>query len=89
MSYDFSGLTNAQHALLTFQGWQVGQANPDRSPCVQPSERTVRKLIERGLVIPHERDVPAGPFTMSVTEYEVPIDVHMAWCEYCAQQETD
>lgn len=81
-AYDFTGLTPSQHALLTFQGWHVG----DRMQ-VQPTTRTVRKLIERGLVIPHARQVPfAGRMTMEVTEYEVPLPVHLAWCMRCGER---
>jgi hypothetical protein len=76
-NYDFSGLTESQQELLTFQGWSL---NDSRN---QPSKATVKKLIERGLVVQHE--YKRGDF--SVAEYEVPIPVHMAWCAYCSEQE--
>ena len=79
--YDFSRLTAAQQNLLTFQGWQIGSHYPGGSMRPQPGPRTVRKLIERGLVIPHE--VQKGGLT--VIEYEIPILVHMAWCEECSK----
>ena len=49
--------------------------------------RAAAKLIERGLVIPHERQVPAGvgALTMTVIEYEVPLVVHLAWCLMCSR----
>lgn len=77
MAYDFSRLTVAQQELLTYQGWHVGCGMPE----VQPRPATVRKLIQRGLVI--EREVQYG--SMTVKEYEVPLDVHAAWCAYCAR----
>ncbi len=81
-NYDFSGLTQDQEALLTFQGWAV----ESRYPPSQPSGGTVRKLIDRGLLVPRQR-VSTGPLgTMSVTEYDVPIAVHIAWCAYCAKR---
>lgn len=73
-TYDFTGLTKAQQMLLSFQGWCVQDAQVRQ----QPSKRTVAKLIERGLVIPHKRG--SGFYVM---EYEVPIAVHIAWCERC------
>jgi hypothetical protein len=79
--FDFSDLTESQQWLLTFQGWDTS------STFAQPSKRTVAKLIERGLVIPHERQAPAGvgALTMTVVEYEVPLVVHLAWCLECAR----
>jgi hypothetical protein len=74
--YDFSKLTTAQQSVLTFQGWEVG------SDMRQPSKATVKKLIERGLVIPQE----VKTVNMTVIEYQVPIDVHMAWCAHCAKR---
>jgi hypothetical protein len=81
MDYDFSNLTDAQQRVLTFQGWQAG----DRMR--QPHKTTVKKLIARGLVI--ERDHVSGkpPITFHVTEYEVPMHIHIAWCNYCAELE--
>lgn len=78
MDYDFAGLTLTQQRLLTFQGWCVEDAG--RIP--QPSKRTVKKLLERGLVVEH---INQGRI-FSVREYEVPIPVHMAWCQHCADR---
>jgi len=75
MSYDFSGLTVRQQEVLTFQGWDVSMGG--KVP--QPAPKTVRKLIERGLVV--ER-INKGPI-FTVREYEVPINVHIAWCDHC------
>ena len=76
--YDLSGLTFKQKLLLTLQGWHVGS---EMLP--QPKPETVKKLIERGLVIPKER-LHNG---VKVIEYEVPLDVHAAWCEVCSMMD--
>ena len=44
MAYDFSDLTPAQTRVLQNGGWHVS----DASTFIQPSKRTVIKLIERG-----------------------------------------
>ena len=77
MDYDFRGLTANQQALLTFQGWTVEDARQR----VQPSPKTANKLIDRGLVIAHQ----FTRYGLSITEYEVPIDVHAAWCDWCSK----
>lgn len=46
------------------------------------SQKTVRKLVERGLVV--ER--PVQVLRATVTAYDVPIAVHAAWCEHCSKQ---
>lgn len=79
--YDFSGLTPAQEWLICLQGWRVGSKYPDGSPWPQPSKRTVKKLIERGLVIEKQRRTEtASGWALTVTEYEVPLAVHLAYC---------
>lgn len=75
MSYDFTNLTEAQQRLLTMCGWEPGSFQK------QPRPGTVKKLLERGLLVARER-----PFMgIKVTVYEVPMPVHIAWCELCAQ----
>lgn len=78
MKYDFTGLTPTQQGVLTFQGWCVADAG--QRP--QPSKRTVAKLLARGLVVEH---INKGSI-FTVREYEVPLDVHIAWCDYCSRQ---
>ncbi len=85
MDYDFSGLTANQEWLICYQGWRIGQKFPDGSTWPQPSRRTVKKLIERGLIQERVVSVP-GPISgmsMQVTEYCVEPDVHLAWCFSC------
>lgn len=77
--YDFSNLTERQKELLTFQAWTAESAT--RLGIVSPSPRAVKKLIDRGLVIQHERRFGY----LTIIEYEIPLSVHIAWCEYCAR----
>lgn len=70
-AFDFTGLTPAQQALLTYDGWHVGS-----KLIRQPQPRTVRRLLERGLVVPRDT-VFLG---VRITEYDVPAAVHAAWC---------
>lgn len=79
-NYDFTGLTPRQEWLILYMGWRPGQTYPDGSPWPQPSKRTVKKLIERGLMEAIEVKEQAGPLTMTVTEYRVPLHVHAAYC---------
>lgn len=76
MDYDFSKLTPLQEWLLVYQGWRVGQKWPDGSVWTQPGKRTVRKLIDRGLLT----EVESRDLGMTVTEYVVSLPVHAAFC---------
>jgi hypothetical protein len=82
MEYDFTKLTAAQEWLICYQGWRIGQKYPDGSPWPQPSKRTVKKLIERGLVQAVQAVTPDRFMNtpITVTEYRVEPDVHLAWC---------
>lgn len=75
--YDFSNLTYNQQMLLSFQGWTIEFAKL----LPQPTAKTVKKLKDRGLIIEHER-VWNG---LTVKEYEVPLAVHIEWCERCSK----
>jgi hypothetical protein len=77
-SPDFTGLTQAQMYLLSYGGWSPNDKRP------QPRRTTVRKLIERGLVV--ERDVVFLGVRMRV--YDVPTEIHMAFLEWCAGSAT-
>lgn len=81
-AYDFTKLTVLQKSLLTFGGWQIGS-----TVMYQPAPRSVKKLIDRGLLIEVPRKDRSGPWTMTVIEYHVPLDVHRAWCEHCSDME--
>jgi hypothetical protein len=72
---NFAGLTLAQQYLLTFGGWHPTDKRP------QPHRATVRKLIDRGLVI-EDQTMFLG---VQIPTYTVPHRIHMAWCEHCAR----
>ena len=77
---DFTGLTALQRTVLSLAGWTASTA--DSGICPQPSRASMKLLVDRGLVI--ERPATDGRHPpMKWWEYEVPIDVHMAWCEAC------
>lgn len=85
MDYDFSKLTPSQEWLICYQGWRVGQTYPNGSLWPQPSQRTVKKLIERGLMQEVVRTIQSSKdLSLRITEYHVPLDVHAAWCFSCA-----
>lgn len=71
----FADLTSAQQALLTHNGWYVGCGFN------QPSDRTVAKMLKRGLLV-ERRVVVQG---VTVREYDVPVAVHVDWCERCGK----
>ncbi|CAK7069750.1 MAG: hypothetical protein KER_03056 [Kerstersia gyiorum] len=81
--YDFSGLTDLQRWLILYQGWRTGQRYPDGSLWPQPGKRTVKKLIDRGLMTAHEVQERSGGLAFSVIEYRVPLHVHAAYCFSC------
>ena len=89
MDYDFSKLTPLQEWLICYQGWRVGQTYPDGSVWPQPGKRTVKKLIERGLMTAVSRTVPDRfmNIPISVTEYHVAPEVHLAWCFSCGSED--
>jgi hypothetical protein len=75
---DFKALTDKQHALLCYQGWQFGSVLMP-----QPQKQVVKKLIEKGFVVDHVVNIGG----VSVSEYEVPFYVHMQYCQHCADSE--
>lgn len=84
-AYDFSNLTIRQQELLTFQGWTYEFGR--KMGISQPIKQTVRKLLARKLVVERKRQLPPTrdfPFSMTIVEYEVPLHVHIAWCQYCS-----
>jgi len=68
-AFDFSELTDNQQALITQGGWRTGGMGKI------PRPGTVRKLLQRGLVIQRTRRV----FGVDVREYDVPEEVSAAW----------
>ena len=87
--FNFSGLTLIQQDVLTFQGWQLRARYPDGSVRRQPSRRSVQKLLDRGLVIAREKRICPVSLPVIVTEYEVPVAVHIAWRQFRKEREAD
>ena len=52
-------------------------------------KRVLEALAKRGLVVSYVGMVGVGQFVVEVTRWEVPIDVHIQWCEWCATQPGD
>lgn len=71
MSYDFSKLTANEQWLLTTGGWA-----PRAVLVKQPSKKSASKLIARGLITERLRTNHG----VTWAEYDVPLNVHMAWC---------
>lgn len=78
MAYDFHNLTQSQQWLLTVGGWDM-----HTQTIARPSRGTVQPLIDRGLVVEHRMSFQG----ITVEALVVPIDVHMAWCEHCADHD--
>lgn len=55
----------------------------DHSPPMQ--QRTLQALLNDGLIVARGvRRIGSGPLAVVVTEYEMPIHVHIAWCAHQA-----
>lgn len=76
----FEGLTEKQFNLLS------------RIACGDDSQverRIVKALIAKALVQPYTEPVQTEIGTLEVQRYMVPINVHMAWAQWCAANVTD
>lgn len=51
--------------------------------------RAMRPLVERGFVDPVERVEQSGGMVFRWTEYVMPLPVHIAFCEWCAERFPD
>ena len=74
---DFAKLTPQQ--LRVFEQIAVGHG-------LGHPQRTVDSLKKRGYIQGH---VVALNGAIAVTSYSVPIPVHIAWCQWCAEQQTN
>lgn len=48
-------------------------------------QATLAALEKRGLIASYDEERGGHP-PMTVKRWGVPIDVHMAWCEWCSEQ---
>lgn len=47
--------------------------------------RTLKSLVDRGLIEEVEREDRRGAFRFVWTEYEMPLPVHIRFCEWCSE----
>lgn len=74
----FEGLTKGQHQVFS----QIATGN-DRGH----SPRTLKTLVDKGYISVIPVTLPGWPPVM-VNRYEVPIDLHIRWCAWCADNPT-
>lgn len=72
---DFTKLTPAQ--LQVFE--QVATGHPYGHPA-----RTLESLEKKGYLQSHPERLSGNP-PVAITRYSVPIPVHIAWCQWCAE----
>jgi hypothetical protein len=46
---------------------------------------TLAALAQRGLIVGYRQTLPGFP-PVEITRWEVPVDVHIQWAEWCAAQ---
>ena len=73
---DFTALTPEQQQCANYYALDGQNLY---HPAVWPKEDTDR-LVELGLLVRHEVDVGGG---LTVFEHEMPLAVHIAWCDWC------
>jgi hypothetical protein len=49
------------------------------------NKRILQVLAEKGLIVGYQQALPGHP-PVTVTRWEVPLDVHIQWCEWCTQR---
>lgn len=45
-----------------------------------PTEKTLKSLVDAGLIVERKRAMRDGFGAYEITDYEMPIDIHMVWC---------
>jgi len=71
----FEGLTRKQHEVFA----QIATGN-DRAH----HSKTLQALQAKGFIVATPRKLPGWP-PVTVNTYDVPIDVHIRWCAWCAE----
>ncbi len=72
---NFARLTKAQMNALNCMG--IG-SRPNST------RKTLESLVDMELIERHQRVLP-GRFPATVTDYVMPIWVHVQWCEWCSK----
>jgi hypothetical protein len=73
--YNFDSLTPAQQ-------WTLGKIAINEDQFHHP--RTLKVLIDRGLIHEHEEQHPGALGMLKVKRYGMDIATHMAWCYWCS-----
>lgn len=79
MNIDFTKLTSKQLAVFE----QVAVNNDSGHP-----QKTLGILIRKGYIVGRLQYLEGFPPT-AVICYSVPIPVHIAWCQWCAEQQVE
>jgi len=81
MSERFKGLTEAQFKAF-------GAITINQEPCCKPE--TIQALIDKGLIIEHKVKMFSRKgnslfdlIPITVKRYEVPMGIHIEWCDWC------
>ena len=88
-NYDY---LTASEALDAIRGLSDAQRRAFDQCCINNgmghNPRTMAALERKRLVVPHEVVLrePTGRWPVTVIDYEVPLPVHITWCEWCAEQ---
>jgi hypothetical protein len=52
-------------------------------------QAVLNSLVDKGLLIRHRRQHPSPGLPVIVEDYEVPLAVHIAYCEWCGTEPTE
>ena len=78
----FDKLSETQQECLGYYAFP-GLSMPRMWP-----QNTLNSLVKKGLLIRHRRQHPSPGIPVIVEDYEMPIAVHIAYCEWCGELET-
>lgn len=78
MEHPCKGMTKAQ--ISAFEMIAIGE-----NPMV--GEKTIAKLLERGVIVQGpDRIFQTALGPLHCKQYEIPIPIHMQWCEWASEQ---
>jgi hypothetical protein len=84
LTKNFRNLTNAQQKVL-------GDISIGQIPFCSP--KTIQILLAKGLIeqrpdkpIYGKGNSPIDRIPLMVAQYEMPIQIHIEWCQWCAEQ---
>ena len=80
---DIDNLTKKQRDVLSLIAIDEDHGHPFS---------VLKALVKKGLIVPHQQNVygrgnaPIDRIPIAITRYEVPLEVHKAWAQWCAEQ---